>query len=258
MGRVEAMLGKTLFDFIFSPSVFFKLLFLGRAVVFTTLEIIRPARTLSYLPVVGRDLVAYGTFRCAILPLATYLNNIAPGYHPAPASIAHLPLAVRIAFYFILADFGHYWVHRLTHTKYFWRVHKWHHAPTYMYWLGGVRTTIPDFFLVNIPYVLAYSMLYISPWWMATAMAVSSILQNDWMHMNVAWRSSWLEWFFVTPRYHHIHHSDNPQHYMKNMASLFTVWDRLFGTYLDPDRVGTKLSFGTGEKENPFRLVIGL
>jgi hypothetical protein len=58
-----------------------------------------------------------------------------------------------------------------------------------MYWLGGVRTTIPDFFMVNIPYVLAYSVLYISPWWMASAIAVSSILQNDSMHMNVTWRS---------------------------------------------------------------------
>jgi hypothetical protein len=25
-------------------------------------------------------------------------------------------------------------------------------------------------------------------------LAVSSIIQNDWMHMNVTWRSNWLEW----------------------------------------------------------------
>jgi sterol desaturase/sphingolipid hydroxylase (fatty acid hydroxylase superfamily) len=42
------------------------------------------------------------------------------------------------------------------------------------------------------------------------------------------------------------------------MASMFTVWDRMFGTYLDPEKVGPKLSFGTGEKENPARLVLGV
>jgi sterol desaturase/sphingolipid hydroxylase (fatty acid hydroxylase superfamily) len=257
-GRLESFLGKALFDFMFSPTVFFKLVFLLRLVVFTTLEFLRPARSLSYLSVIGRDLIAYVVFRCAILPVCIYLNDIFPGYHPAPASVAHLPLAVRVILYFILADFGHYWIHRLTHTRYLWRVHKWHHAPTYMYWLGGVRTTIPDFFMVNIPYVLAYSVLYISPWWMASAIAVSSILQNDWMHMNVTWRSRWLEWVIVTPRYHHIHHSDDPEHYGRNMASLFTVWDRLFGTYLDPEKVDAKLSFGIGEKENPARLVLGV
>jgi sterol desaturase/sphingolipid hydroxylase (fatty acid hydroxylase superfamily) len=79
------------------------------------------------------------------------------------------------------------------------------------------------------------------------------------MHMNDTWRSNWLEWIFVTPRYHHIHHSDDPQYYMTNMASLFTVWDRVFGTYVDPDKVAkTTLSFGTGEKENPVRLVLGV
>ena len=172
--------------------------------------------------------------------------------------VANFPLAARLSAYLILADFGHYWVHRLTHTKYVWRVHKWHHSPTYMYWLGGVRTTIPDFFLVNTPYFVGYQLLYISSWWMATAMAVSSILQNDWMHMNVTWRSTRLEWIIVTPRYHHIHHSDDPQFYMKNLASLFTVWDHLFGTYVDPDKVTANLSFGTGERENPVRLVLGV
>jgi sterol desaturase/sphingolipid hydroxylase (fatty acid hydroxylase superfamily) len=259
MGTLEAIFGKALVQFVLSPYVFFNLLFLGRAVVFTALEVMWPARKLSYLPVVWRDLAAYVFFRSVVLPSGLYLNGIVLDYNLIPASVANLPLAARIAAYFIIADFGHYWVHRLTHTKYFWRVHKWHHSPTYMYWLGGVRSTIPDFFLVNAPYFVAWQLLYISPWWMATGLAVSSILQNDWMHMNVTWRSNWLEWIIVTPRYHHIHHSDDPHFYMKNLGSLFTVWDRLFGTYANPDTVKTgDLSFGTGEKDNPVHVVLGV
>ena len=127
-----------------------------------------------------------------------------------------------------------------------------------MYWLGGVRATLPQQFMVNVPYVLAYPSVDISPWWMGLAIAVTSAIQNDWMHMNVTWRSNWLEWVFVTPRYHHIHHSDNPEHYVTNLANLFTIWDRLFGTYINPETVQTKLSFGIGEKGNPVRVVLGV
>ena len=144
MGTVEAILGKELFEFIFSPAIFFNLLFFGRAIFFTALEIIWPARNLSYLPVIWRDFIAYVFFRCVVLPVAIYLNSAVIAYDLVPDSVDNFPLAARVSAYFILADFGHYWVHRLTHTKYVWRVHKWHHSPTYMYWLGGVIPASSD------------------------------------------------------------------------------------------------------------------
>ncbi len=258
MGRVETFLGQKTFTFLFSPAVFFTLVFLARAIFFTTLELIRPARKVRYHSFVLNDLVAAGLYAFVVFPVASFLTHIVPGYHPFPAGVSYLPLVLRLALYLVLADFGHYWVHRLHHTQSFWQMHKWHHSPTYMYWLGGVRATIPQQFMVSVPYILAYPFVDISPWWLGLAITVSDAVQNDWMHMNVTWRSNWLEWVFVTPRYHHIHHSDNPQHYEKNLGNLFTVWDRLFGTYFDPDTLETELSFGIGEKENPVRLMLGL
>ncbi len=117
---------------------------------------------------------------------------------------------------------------------------------------------MPQQFLVNIPYVLALPLLDISPWWIGVGLAVVNAIQNDWMHMNLTWRSSWLEWISVTPRYHHIHHSADPKHHLANMANLFSVWDRLFGTYLNPDGVAPELTFGIGHRENPIRLISGI
>jgi hypothetical protein len=49
-GRLEMFLGKALFDFMFPPIVFFKLVFLFRFVVFTTLEFPRrPGRSPIYM-----------------------------------------------------------------------------------------------------------------------------------------------------------------------------------------------------------------
>src|ERR1051325_299171 len=184
MGRIETLLHKELFSFLFSPTAFFSLLFLGRAIFFTTLETIWPARILSYRSVIWNDLVACGTYVFVVFPAASYLSRFVPGYYPFPPGGSNLPLALRVALYFILDDFGHYWVHRLHHARYFWGMHKWHHSPTYMYWLGGVRGTLPQQVMVNVSYVLAYPFLDISPWWMAMAIAVSSAIQNDWMHRS--------------------------------------------------------------------------
>ena len=160
--------------------------------------------------------------------------------------------------YLVIADFGHYRIHRFMHHKYVWRIHKWHHSPTQMYWLAGYRATIPQDVIVNLLYLFAYSLFGLSPWWMELAIGLFNNLQNDWMHINVTWRSNWIEWLIVTPRYHHIHHSDNPSHYMTNLAALFTVWDRLFGTYVNPESVKGELSFGIGEEVPPLRLVLGV
>ena len=79
------------------------------------------------------------------------------------------------------------------------------------------------------------------------------------MHMNVTWKSDWLEWLVVTPRYHHIHHSKAAAHQGVNLGAwLHHIWDRLFGTYYNPADVKEELSFGLPERVSPGRLMIGL
>jgi sterol desaturase/sphingolipid hydroxylase (fatty acid hydroxylase superfamily) len=129
-----------------------------------------------------------------------------------------------------------------------------------MYWLAGCRATVPHQFLAGAGYVMFAPILYPAPWWVYTLLLMFQYLSVDWMHLNVSWGSKWLEWFLVTPRYHHIHHSANPAHYDLNLGSSFTFWDRLFGTYLDPDGVNfQEMKFGLGKKkENPVRLIVGI
>ena len=259
MDAIEPFLGKMLSTFVGSSTGFFLLLFLGRAIFFTTIEVVWPARPVPYRSVVGNDLVASTAYAYVVFPFAGYLSRTMIGYHPFPAMISEWPLILRLAVYFLLADFGHYWIHRLMHSGLLWQVHKWHHSPTYMYWLGGVRATLPQQLLVNIPYVLAFPILDISPWWMLLIVGVISTVQNDWVHMNVSWRCRWLEYLIVTPRFHHIHHSADSRHYMANMGNIFSIWDRMFGTYIDPDTIAASdLSFGIPTKENTVRLVLGL
>ena len=42
---------------------------------------------------------------------------------------------------------------------------------------------------------------------------------------------TWLRWVFVTPDMHRIHHSKVTKETNSNYGTLFSFWDRLFGTY---------------------------
>ncbi len=244
--------------FLIVTSAFFVyFVFALRAVIFTTLEKLRPARPHSYWPLIRNDLASVVTYHWIIFPLAIYLTRYVPGRHQYPFSLAALPVPVRVVLYLVIADLGYYWIHRLMHTRYVWRVHMWHHSPRYLYWLAGMRASVPQEYLVNIPYILAAPLLGPVEWWVWVAIVTHIGFKNDWQHMNVAWRSPWLEWILVTPRYHHIHHSADPRHYVANLGDLLTIWDRLFGTYVDPGTV-RNLSFGIDSEPPTARLVLGL
>jgi sterol desaturase/sphingolipid hydroxylase (fatty acid hydroxylase superfamily) len=232
--------------------------FIIRVIVLTSLERRQPAHQVRYREVFARDLAALTVFGLAVTPGAELINRwfaIRPTF---PAPLMQLPLALRFFFYVVIADFGYYWVHRLMHTALLWRVHKWHHSPNYMYWLVGVRGSLLQQTLVNTPYIFAEALLDFPSRWLTLLILVKNTAQNDWMHLNVRWGARWLEWLIVTPRYHHIHHSDNPEHYRANLAALFPIWDRLFGTYVDPETVNGKLTFGIGERVPVVRLAVGV
>jgi sterol desaturase/sphingolipid hydroxylase (fatty acid hydroxylase superfamily) len=233
-------------------------LFAFRLVVLTAMEKRNPAYFVPYRKVLPRDILATLVILFGVAPAADFLDRWIVYPPVLPQSVLEWPLAIRILFYLVLADFGHYWVHRLLHTRYLWRAHKWHHYPTYMYWLSGVRGSIVQTTLVNMPYIVAGVFLAIAPWWMFWAILLKNVAQNDFMHLNLPWGNRWLEWIVVTPRYHHIHHSDDPAYYRGNLAALFPIWDHPFGTYIDPEKVGTNLTFGINESVPGVRLVIGL
>lgn len=232
--------------------------YLGFGAICTVVELVRPARKLRYKKAVPLDLVAFGLYQFVMFPAAAWVSE--PLYHALhlPAAWLDVWLPVRVLTFYLVADLGSYWMHRLMHTRHLWRVHRWHHSPKHLYWLSGVRATIPQQILYNLPYVLAIPVLAAAPRWIYSAILVEGVLRNHWMHMNVAWRSNWLERVFVTPRYHHIHHSADAALHDGNYGSLLSIWDRLFGTYLDPDVVVPR-RFGTGEAErDPVLLMIGI
>jgi sterol desaturase/sphingolipid hydroxylase (fatty acid hydroxylase superfamily) len=149
-------------------------------------------------------------------------------------------------------------MHRLMHTKHVWRTHRWHHSPEHIYWLAGVRASLAQQILFTLPTIAVLPLLAGMPAWVFAALLVVNAVWNHWQHVNVAWRSSWLEVVVVTPRFHHIHHASDAALHDTNFGTVFTIWDRMFGTFRSPDEHVPK-KFGTGEaKRDPVLMMIGL
>lgn len=241
------------------PSVLqWPIIFCGCGLLFTAMELMRPARPLAYRAVLKGDLAALAVYGLLLLPVSIYLTDrLVPPHHSVLGAWLDLPLIARLVLYYVLGDLGLYGMHRLMHTSSLWRIHRWHHSPPYMYWLAGIRASVPNQVLFNLPFAFFAPLLHDAPEWLLTLLFLEAFFQNNWMHTNVTWRSRWLEWVFVTPRYHHIHHSKSPEHHGANLASRLTVWDRIFGTYVDPEGVG-ELSFGIDDAPSSTRLALGI
>ena len=224
---------------------------------FFLVEWLRPARPLNYRNVFLSDLISLGAYNLFFLAAIYITDRIAiPNY--VPWRFQALPFAVKLLLFALLVDCSAYWLHRLWHTRWMWRIHKWHHSPTYMYWLAGVRASLPQVIMAGLPFVIWLPLLKPVPPVFFMFYSLFLIVTNNWMHMNVTWRSRWLEWILVTPRYHHVHHDDDPALYMRNFGVVFTFWDRLFGTYTDPELIKKDIRFGIGEPANQIRLAIGI
>lgn len=235
--------------------------YIGFGLLCTIAELVRPAHRVRYAKAIVLDGVALAVYQIVVVQVAAWVTDPIYGfvrYVPVASLLVSVWLPLRVVMFYLLADLGSYWMHRLMHTRHVWRAHRWHHSPTQLYWLAGVRATIPQQILFNLPYVVAVPLLVGAPVWIVPVMIVEGVVRNHWMHMNVSWRSNWLERVFVTPRYHHIHHSADAKLHDGNYGALFTIWDRLFGTYIDPDVTKPK-AFGTGEKKrDPVLLMIGI
>lgn len=146
------------------------------------------------------------------------------------------PLAC-FAIGFVLLDFMAYWLHRISHRwRWLWRLHAVHHSDTSLDASTALRAHPVE---VSISVVLIVAILHGLgiPLWVEGARA---IIANPWamfQHSSVS-RIDWLErslgWILATPDIQKIHHSTEARQINSNFGVVFSCWDRLFGTYLDP------------------------
>lgn len=159
--------------------------------------------------------------------------------------VVELPLVVQVFAALFFTDLVQYTVHRSFHASIFlWRFHEVHHSIKDLDWLSGSRIHIVDALVTRsmafIPlYVFGFSTQAFGAY--IVVVAFQTIL----IHANTNINFGFLKYLFVTPQYHHWHHSDDPETYGKNFAVHFPIIDMIFGTYYLPkDEWPTKYGVG--------------
>ena len=175
------------------------------------------------------------------------------------ADLSMLPSGVKILLALILGDFSAYWVHRVMHrSSLFWRTHDFHHTIAELWWLSGTRASLTHLSFFAAPQILiGYYVLVLAPWEAGVAASIGVIF-NIWDHTNLWASLGPLGWLFITPNYHRIHHLAKGLS-QKNLGFVFTLWDRMFGTYVNPESIGKDFAIWTAPRDRHlFSMIVGV
>ncbi len=241
-------------------------LYYGLGLAFWTWSYFRPFRRLAGRPDYKWDLIgalAVAVFAVAagfVLGWASDFVEAVPWLEGWVDTVDRLPFWCVVIAYIIAADFGAYWAHRLLHSRLLWPAHAWHHSPTVLYWLSGLRGSPIHILVLFSPYVLA-ALLFPTPdiGLVALAVTVLDTANQHLIHSNI--RLPWqkhLEWLLVTPRFHFVHHSTTVARSNSNYGFIFSIWDRMFGTLTDPDAVPADDPLGLDYPFAKWRLLLGI
>jgi len=148
--------------------------------------------------------------------------------------LADLPTAARIVCAILLLDLWQYSWHRLNHVvPVLWRFHSVHHSDREMDATTALRFHTGEIVLSSVARlaILPLVGLTIVEVLIYETLLLPIILFH---HSNVRVPGAvdvWLRWLIVTPWMHWVHHSDYQPETDSNYSSLFSVWDRIFGSF---------------------------
>jgi sterol desaturase/sphingolipid hydroxylase (fatty acid hydroxylase superfamily) len=164
-----------------------------------------------------------------------------------------LPDWARFVGAFLLFDAWMYCWHRLNHRiPFLWRFHRMHHSEPRMDVTTASRFHLGEIIFSSILRVPIIALLGLKLWELALyEIAMFTVVQLH--HANIAlpaWLDRSLRVLIVTPFMHKVHHSRWQPETDSNYSSLFSFWDRLFGTFrlrAHPDT----LQFGLDDLDQP-------
>jgi sterol desaturase/sphingolipid hydroxylase (fatty acid hydroxylase superfamily) len=132
-----------------------------------------------------------------------------------------------------IGDFVAYFRHRFQHTRWFWPAHAIHHSDTQMTWVTILRFHPFDNLATDIVDFGCLALLGFPAW----ALVANAIVRNyygQFIHADLPWTYGPLQRVFVSPVMHRWHHARDVEGAGSNFATVFSVFDRAFGTYYVP------------------------
>ncbi|WP_343304738.1 sterol desaturase family protein [Chitinophaga niabensis] len=167
--------------------------------------------------------------------------------------LVNLPAWLHAILALLLLDFiGAYLVHLVQHKiAWMWHFHKIHHTDTAI----DATTALRHHPIESVFRVVALFVAIVVagvPIWMVMLYQTISAFMSQFNHANIYlphWLDKGLSWIIVSPDMHKVHHSRHQPETDSNYANIFSIWDRLFGTFVTVKDT-TSISYGLDEYQD--------
>lgn len=146
-----------------------------------------------------------------------------------------MPLWIELVAGMLLLDLvGAYVIHLIEHkVKWMWKFHMVHHADT------SVDTTTanrhhPGESVFRAVFTTIAVFITGAPIWLVMLYQSVSVVLSQFNHANINMPERIdkpLRWIIVTPNMHRVHHHFVRPQTDSNYSNIFSIWDRIFGTY---------------------------
>lgn len=170
-------------------------------------------------------------------------------------SKSNLPVLAIYIISFLFIDLLVYTFHFISHKiPLLWKLHSVHHADEHV----NSKTAVlhhPLELLASMIFVLFFAVILGIPIISLILFAAIATLHNFFAHANIALPykvDRLLRYLIITPDLHRTHHSIDMIEGNSNFGQVFTIWDRIFKTYIDqPNTSEDKLIMGLPKSERP-------
>ncbi|MDR3680779.1 MAG: sterol desaturase family protein [Flavipsychrobacter sp.] len=152
-----------------------------------------------------------------------------------------------------------FWLeHYVDHNcRLFWAVHVTHHSSEEFNLSTGFRSSVFMPFYRYL-YFIPLAFLGFHPMDILFMYAITQTYGIIVHTQAVQKLPRWIEYIFVTPSHHRVHHASNIPYLDKNMGMVLIIWDRIFGTFTEelPEEAPRYGLLTPVEKpQNPVRII---
>jgi sterol desaturase/sphingolipid hydroxylase (fatty acid hydroxylase superfamily)/DNA-binding beta-propeller fold protein YncE len=186
---------------------------------------------------------------CRLTMLLAGIVFLFGGREPHLLPVSDLPLWQQCLAILLIQDVMMYWIHRLFHTGWAWKVHAVHHSPRVLDWMSASRFHPLNSLLSYCVPDVTVLLLGFSPEALAVLVPVN-VIWSSMVHANLNWSFGPLRYLLASPVFHRWHHTTGEEGLNKNFAPTFPFLDMIFGTFhMPPGKLPEE--FGTGEPDFP-------
>lgn len=154
-------------------------------------------------------------------------------------------LVLQCILYIPMMGFLDYWSHRLQHTRYFWPLHRFHHAAEDFYVLTSDRVHPADVWWRSVFFALPAAMLG-APAPLVAGYWIFGRLADYLRHARLDWDLGWFGRYIVqSPVHHRLHHGLDEDHRDCNFGAM-PLWDHVFGTWRES--TGERVAVGVVDR----------